>query len=84
MIFGEMDVARVNPYRSGQSELVHWSGTSAHGLVCIPPASDGHPIPGGDSRSSSCPVDDVHQAGSHRALWRRHFVSLCQIFNYFN
>ena len=68
MILGEMNGARVNPYQSGLSELVHWSGTSAHCLVCIPPSSDGHPILGGDSMSASHPVDDVHQAGSHRAL----------------
>ena len=46
VILGEMDVARVNPYPPGQSELVHWFGISAHGLVCIPPVKDGHPTGG--------------------------------------
>ena len=76
---GEMDVARVNPYPPGQSELVHWFGISAHGLVCIPPVKDGHQ-PGDDSTVCLLPGDDlvwmkkvesvdgVHQAGSHRAL----------------
>ena len=41
---------------------------SANGLVCTPPTNDGHPTPGGDLRSASYPVDDVHQAGSHGAL----------------
>ena len=63
---GEIDATRVNQYQTGQSEP-----PSAHGLVCTPSASDGHPTPGvgrGDSSSASYPADDVHQARSHRAL----------------
>ena len=39
---GEIDATRVNQYQTGQSEP-----PSAHGLVCTPSASDGHPTPGG-------------------------------------
>ena len=55
---GEMDVARVYPYRSDQGS----SSAPAHGLVGTPTVSGGHPIPGGgDSRPASYPVGDVHQ-----------------------
>ena len=57
---GEMDVVRVNyviPGRARVSPLVL-------GLFHTPPANSGHTLPGGggDSRSSSYPLDDVHQA----------------------
>ena len=57
MVLEEMDVARVNPYWSGQSE-------PPLQLACITTqqASCSHPIRGGDTRSTSYPVDDVHQA----------------------
>ena len=48
VVLGEMYVARVNPYRSGQGEPpLHLR------LFRTPPTSGGHPIPGGggDSRS---------------------------------
>ena len=53
MVLGEMDVARVNPYRFGSGERT----SIALGLLRTPPASGGHPIPegGGDSRSPSYP-----------------------------
>ena len=56
MVLGEMDVAWVNPYRSDKGS------PSALGLVRTPTVSGGHPIPGGDTRSATYPVDDVHQA----------------------
>ena len=58
VVLGEMDVARVNLY------LPFWPrpAPSALGLVPTPPANAGHPIPGGDSRSASHRVGDVHQA----------------------
>ena len=51
LVLGEMDVARVHPYRSDQ-------GTPrSRGLVSTPTASGGHPIPGrgggGDTRSAT-------------------------------
>ena len=50
-----MDVTQVNSYRSGQGEPpVPWPGSH-------PPASGSHPIPGGDTRSATYPVDDLHQ-----------------------
>ena len=66
LVLGEMDVARVNPYRFDQGQP-----PSALGLVPTPPANDGHPFPGegeGDSSSATYPVDDVHQARLRRAL----------------
>ena len=52
-----MDAARVCPYRSDQVT------PRARGLVRTPMSSVGHPIPGGggDTRSATYPVDDVHQ-----------------------
>ena len=62
VILREMDVVWVNPYRSGQSEPpVHTAWLALTGK----PRS---PNFGRDSRSASYPVDNVHQAGSHRAL----------------
>ena len=52
VVLGEMDVARVNLYCFGQGL----------GLVPAPLTNGGHPIPEGDLRSASCPVDDFHQA----------------------
>ena len=57
MVLGEMDVARVYPYRSAQGQP-----PSALGLVLTTPASGGHPIPEADTGSVTYPVDDVHQA----------------------
>ena len=58
MVVGEIDVARVKPYRFSQCQP-----QIALGLVLTPPAKGGHLIQGrGDSRSASNPVDDVHQA----------------------
>ena len=37
--------------------------SSALGLITIPPANGGHPIPGADTRSVTYSVDDVHQPG---------------------
>ena len=56
LVPGEMDVARVHPYRYDQGTL------KSRGLVRTPTASGGHPIPGGDTRSASYLVNDVHQA----------------------
>ena len=57
MVLEEMEATRVNPYRSGQGEPpVHLTWFPP------PPASGGHPMPGGDLKSASCSVDDVHQA----------------------
>ena len=58
MALGEMDVARVNQYRSNQGT------SSAHELVRTPTVSGGHPIPGGGggTRSATYPVVDGHQA----------------------
>ena len=44
MVLGEMDVARMNPYRSGQGET-----PSAHGLDCTPPARGVTQFRGGGS-----------------------------------
>ena len=64
MILGEMDIARVNPYRSGQSEPpVHMALFAPHRPTTVTEFRGG-----GDSRFASYPVDDVHQAGSQRAL----------------
>ena len=70
VVLGEMDVARMNPYRSGQGEPpVHMAWFAS------PPASGSHPIPGagGDSRSAFFPVDDIHQARITEGLggWRK-------------
>ena len=63
---GEVNLNRANPCRSGQGESrVH----NAHDLIRTPPASGGHPLPGGDSRSASFPVDDVHQARVTEGVW---------------
>ena len=63
MVLGEMDVARVNLYRSGQG------APSALGLVRTPPANGGHPIPEGDKKSATYQVDDVHQARMAKGVW---------------
>ena len=44
MVLVEMNVARVNPYRSGQGEP---RSPSALGQVPTPSANGGHPIPWG-------------------------------------
>ena len=56
LVLETMNVARMNPYGYDQGTL------SAHRLVRTPTASSGHPTPGGDTRSSTYLVDDVHQA----------------------
>ena len=49
LVLGEMEVAQVNPHRSGQ-------GTpSAPGQVRIPRASGGHPMQVGDTGSTTGP-----------------------------
>ena len=61
VILGDMAVARVNPYRSCQSEpLVHMAWFASPRPTTVPNSE-------GRSRSAYYPVDDVHQAGSHRA-----------------
>ena len=58
VILGEMDVARVNPYRSGQGEPpIHIAWFAPH----RPPAVT-HSGVVGDLKSASFPVDDAHQA----------------------
>ena len=61
VVLGEMDVARVNSYRSDHGER------PLHFPLRTPLASGGHPTPsvcvcggGGDSMSPSYVVDDVH------------------------
>ena len=56
LVLGEMDMARVHPYRSDQVSR------SAHGLVRTTAASGGHPVPGAGTRSVTYPLDDVHRA----------------------
>ena len=58
VVLGEMDVARVNPYRSGHGERPKL------GMLRTPPASGGHPIPGGGGlKVSLLPGADVHSLG---------------------
>ena len=68
MALEEMDVARVNPYCF--DPFLPGSATSALGLVPAPPANGGSPNSGGggDSRSASYPVGDVHRPGLHRTF----------------
>ena len=56
LALGEMDAARVNPYRFDQGI------PGSCGLVRTPTVSGGHPIPGGGGRHQVCqfPVGDVH------------------------
>ena len=54
LVVGEVDVARVNPYRSGQGEP-----PSAQGLV-HPTGQWRSPTSGGDSSSASFAVCDAH------------------------
>ena len=50
VVMGEMDVDRVIQYRFCQGQpTVH----------STPPANGGHPMPGGDTRSATYPVDCV-------------------------
>ena len=58
-----MIFARVNPYRSDQGY------SSAYGLVRTLTASGRHPIPGGDSKSATYPVNDIHQARITKSVW---------------
>ena len=58
-----MDVAQVHPYRSGQAT------PRSHGQVRTPTASGGHQIPGGDTRSATCP-DYVAFWGMGDDMWR--------------
>ena len=58
MAVGEMDAARVNPYRFGQGQLpVHsaWFQPSR-------PAAATQVLAEGDTKSVTYPVDDDHQA----------------------
>ena len=58
LVLEEMDIARVNPYQSDQ-------GTPSDlGLVRTPNGQRRSPNSGGggDTRSATYPVDDVHQA----------------------
>ena len=58
VVLREMDVARVNPYRSGHGERPKL------GMLRTPPASGGHPIPGGGGlKVSLLPGADVHSLG---------------------
>ena len=63
LVLGEIGVARVHPYRSDQGS------PRPRGLVRTLMASGGHPIPGGDTRSATYPVDDVHQARITYGIW---------------
>ena len=63
------DVGYDVPGRNGRhpgEAISFWTGSTPQchhgGLVSILPANGGHPIPGGDSRFASYPMDDVHQA----------------------
>ena len=59
VILGEMDAARVNPYRSGQGEHpVHMAFFAPHRQAAVTLIQGG----GGDSRSTIYQVEDVHQA----------------------
>ena len=56
MLLGKVNVARVNPYRSCQGEPpMHLACLAPYRPVAVTQS-------GGDSRSSSYPVDDVPQA----------------------
>ena len=63
MVLGEMDVARVNSYQSNQDDPPVHRAPGSHST-----SSGHHPIPGGDSRSASYPVDDVHQPRNEQGI----------------
>ena len=63
MVLGEMDVAQVKPSQTSQGDP-----HCTRELVRTPPVSGGHQLSGGDSRSISCLVDDVHQARSTKSV----------------
>ena len=55
VVLGEMDVARVKPNQPSKGDLAVHKATGSH------PTSQGRPpTSGGESRSASYPVDDVH------------------------
>ena len=76
VVLEDMDVARVNP--KDLAEIDHQcTGPLLHLLTL--PYNGGHPMPGGgggDSRSPSYPVNEVHQArmterwGIEDGFWR--------------